>query len=499
MPNPENQTIELSEIPPSSDFRIDGADMQRVTVQEPPRIICGVCEHAEPEHTMHAYGAYSHVCEYCRSNNFVNCLTCNEPVMFNDALSLSDGYYCRTCYEDHNTECESCGNIVHENTVDEDGYCVRCNSSSIGYRGFSKAIIGGKTKGTTVSSMRTFGVELECDMNDGNKAGKVSRKIPKTCGVGRDGSVSGNIPVEIVTPPLYGRVGENYLINVCEALKECDTKINRSCGTHIHIGAEDIKDNYEKLKELFMFYLYSEDVIYSFLPKSRWNNKFCRKLCDMYYPDEVEKISSLDRFEHVYYREQDPANKESRKSGKYDTSRYTGVNFHSLMRNYGKTLEIRSHSGTVSAEKILHWVALHTSIIDYVVTNDYTKEKLTEILFSRSKKQSERTQALFDILKLPKKTQDYFLARQKKFLDEFGKNDVTTKNLAYSLDKRYTPEVRVHDISRLGLDDHREEIFRSIERKGNYKLSVVDILAELEKYIQRERDDMMRYKISWKN
>lgn len=54
-----------------------------------------------------------------------------------------------------------------------------------------------------------------------------------------DSSLSGNNTFELVSPILNGEDGINELKTVCRVLNECGAKVNKSCGTHVHIDAAD--------------------------------------------------------------------------------------------------------------------------------------------------------------------------------------------------------------------------------------------------------------------
>lgn len=186
----------------------------------------------------------------------------------------------------------------------------------------------------------------------------------------------------------------------------------------------------EIMKRIMLFYIAFEGVIASFLPMSRRTNRFCYPLSKFYSEKEVNDCNSLDDFEKLWYRDDDKRHRESRKNEKYDNTRYAGVNFHSLLKD--GHIEIRFHSGTTQAEKILHWSALNCAIIDFcrdsvVKNNTGSGEYNSETLQAKYMVTLEdKTKSFFDLLKgagLTKGTCNYFKARQEKFLETSGADD----------------------------------------------------------------------------
>ena len=55
-----------------------------------------------------------------------------------------------------------------------------------------------------ITSERTWGVEIECDMISSIVARKTVRAFPPSCGISGDGSVRGNYPRELQTAPVCG-------------------------------------------------------------------------------------------------------------------------------------------------------------------------------------------------------------------------------------------------------------------------------------------------------
>jgi hypothetical protein len=249
--------------------------------------------------------------------------------------------------------------------------------------------------------------------------------IPAGIGVTEDGSL-GNGGREFQTPKLRGAKGEAVLTTVCRALQSNEFTVNNDCGTHVHIDGKGLlprtisKDEPTSLKQLWAFYLAYEPVIHSFLPQGRRSNRYCYSLYKVAAIDKVKACKTQRDIERLWYKAQHPRQLDSRKSHHYDDSRYAGVNLHSLLGQ--KNVEIRYHSGTINALKILHWVNLHTAILDRAALKVLPIE---DSIAALSLAIPDRTTRMFDALGLSQKTRDYLLARQTKFNSNCNESALT--------------------------------------------------------------------------
>jgi hypothetical protein len=262
---------------------------------------------------------------------------------------------------------------------------------------------------------RAYSCEIECYYNDIDDLEKVSKEITPQIGITDDGSLDDN-GKEFITPKLSGVIGEKTLRKLCKELNANNFYVNRTCGLHIHLDCSDYKTdngelNIDKVKKLFLFYLAFEPVIYSYLPLSRRKNTYCLPLNSFFHEKEINEAQELNRLEQIWYREQDFDRIKDRKSEKYDSTRYAGINFHSLFSN--GHLEIRYHTGTIDYRKIKNWIDLHVAILDYIRNDNYAWAEIGEVKFL-SQLQDKQAR-LFKLLNLPKTIQKYLISRQKKF------------------------------------------------------------------------------------
>lgn len=117
-------------------------------------------------------------------------------------------------------------------------------------------------------------------------------------------------------------------------------------------------DRTKWLRNVFYFYTQYSNVMESLVSNSRkYGNMYCLPLGSCYGLDEIEKCETKDDLYKLWYRGNLP-------EGHYDNSRYHNVNLHSFFDGRTGTIEIRSHGGTINADKILLWVRLHQFILD---------------------------------------------------------------------------------------------------------------------------------------
>lgn len=116
----------------------------------------------------------------------------------------------------------------------------------------------------------------------------------------------------------------DILTRVCRVLNGLEADVNGSCGLHVHIDARN-RPPVETARRLVR----AQELLYRMVPVSRSRNNFCAR----------SKSASLS-----------------------PKTRYRGVN----TAAYGKfrTIEVRIHSGSVNADKIINWVKVLTKIAD---------------------------------------------------------------------------------------------------------------------------------------
>jgi hypothetical protein len=112
---------------------------------------------------------------------------------------------------------------------------------------------------------------------------------------------------------------------ICSVMNnECEVKVNKSCGLHVHIDMRnrDVNKSFHNLVTMQQF-------LYAMLPADRRSSRYS-------FPVKGTTIK--------------------------DRERYHGINAEAYKKY--KTLELRMHSGTTQGKKINNWITLLLSMCD---------------------------------------------------------------------------------------------------------------------------------------
>lgn len=218
----------------------------------------------------------------------------------------------------------------------------------------------------------TFGVEIEC--YNVNQSLLIEKLIAKGINIRcegynhndseeyykivSDGSLIGNNTCEVVSPILKGQSGLESLEIVCDTLNEIGAKVNRSCGLHIHFGAQSFE--IQRWQNIYVNYSRLENIIDSFMPISRRanNNCFCRSIAlQPRLEATILHCNSLDEIVAFF------------------CSRYYKINAEAYNRHH--TIEFRQHSGTVEFKKVSMWLSFLKKLLTY--SKNHTVENCTTI------------------------------------------------------------------------------------------------------------------------
>lgn len=259
----------------------------------------------------------------------------------------------------------------------------------------------------------TYGIEFETTL------GFIPERISDKLGLIplRDGSIQG---LEYATIPLKGQKGLQTVIDICREMKK-RTRYNDSCALHIHMGG--IPRTEEFFLALFKVLMAIEDEFYSMFPiYMKYNYGIKRKHYTKKFPinetlmlmdpvitsDNIKRNFSIlfkflssnqsyDRYgfdlKNVEYHPSDPKG-DSKWNIK---SRYYWCNLIPLLFGNKKTVEFRVHTATLEENKILNYLIICSSILDYVKNNTtalltkpniYTGMNIRDIIFNANQNQS---------------------------------------------------------------------------------------------------------------
>ena len=158
-----------------------------------------------------------------------------------------------------------------------------------------------------------------------------------------DGSLRGNDTFELVSPILEGEAGLQELQKVCWVLDYCDVKVNNSCGLHIHMDAADF--TIETWRNLAITYRHLEPVIDAFMPNTRRNNTYCKRLSGI----SESRIREAQTIQDL--------------RGVFRNDRYHKLNLEAYARH--RTVEFRQHGGTTNFTKMENWIRFAANMITF--------------------------------------------------------------------------------------------------------------------------------------
>ena len=341
---------------------------------------------------------------------------------------------CQGCLT-RNRRCNNCPNAIGAKYVDVHicQVCIDRGDNRTPYRAFSKGIKWvSKEVGEIVKSPRMFSCEIEAFTPNNEWGYVLCNTLPKEMGVSRDGSLEsdeGLYGFEVQTPKLSGKKGEELIHHARAALKDIGATINDTCGMHVHLDGKSIlplsRREYPKaLIQLMKTYIVFEDVIMSLLPFSRRYNDFCRPLSETLQLAEIDTLTSVVEIEKLWYKGRTYEDIRQAKGHHEHASRYFGINLSPLLKE--GHLEIRFHSGTTDARKILEWANLHALIMDACANFAFDAEFLREA--QSTIRLSEKTTMLFNRIGMAEASKQFYRTRQSKFGNKGNEDDEVKKN-----------------------------------------------------------------------
>jgi len=272
--------------------------------------------------------------------------------------AYQDNAYCERCRDNNFHFCDSCDEYIRE------GEGCDCNDDEEEGRSFGSDEVkvtrfNNFKKGEVLQVNRGAGIELEFSKYSENDREEIKKLRGAYFFLTNDGSVNG-AGKELVSGVMKGKLFEEKLKTY---LKNVSVGVDKSCGFHIHVNTRDFRP--KDVKHLFRTYQDLENIFFSLIPDSRKENRYCLRFDRIYrHVSDFKKQQTKTALEQKFYSETDKRRLNNLKKHKYNGLRYAWANFHSLFSHYN--VEIRLHSGTADYTKIVHWIALNTSIVEYV-------------------------------------------------------------------------------------------------------------------------------------
>jgi hypothetical protein len=156
---------------------------------------------------------------------------------------------------------------------------------------------------------------------------------------------------ECVSPILrYGVANETFR-KLCTALEQSNAQVNKSCGLHVHIGAQNLSDR--EYCNVFVNYMYLSNLIEKTLAPSRRGTRWAKNLINQ----ETRVLAANNKYQMAVALYHD---------------RYYQVNVMAYERH--QTIEFRQHQGTTDYEKITNWLAFCVKLVEWSKTNRLSRE-----------------------------------------------------------------------------------------------------------------------------
>ena len=217
--------------------------------------------------------------------------------------------------------------------------------------GFSKSVVR-----EALMAKGVLSIETGYDHNDQKEAYKL----------GYDGSINGSQACEVVSPILRNL---KSLKVVCDTINEAGAQVNKSCGLHIHLGAE--KFTLAQWQRIIKNYANIEAVIDSFMANSRRgnNNRYCMSIArPAMFAQDATNFAEIEEA--------------------FGNGRYYKLNVMSFRRH--KTIEFRQHQGTTDFTKIKAWAEFLTAFVKYSIENEtpITATTIDELPFLTAKQKA---------------------------------------------------------------------------------------------------------------
>jgi hypothetical protein len=185
-----------------------------------------------------------------------------------------------------------------------------------------------------------------------------------------DSSIVHKGGVELISPILCGFEGLVESYRFLQFLGEIrGAQIDESCGFHVHHGVDTEHYRCTHLKELVRIVYAMEDYIYLLISEGRIAKDTCRPM-DL-DTDVFLKLGSCEdecrenrcRIKELWYSLENRYDATSKRSARYDMTRYHGLNLHSYW--YRSTIEFRYHSAVLrKIDEAMQWIIFTQFLVE---------------------------------------------------------------------------------------------------------------------------------------
>ncbi|NLI81443.1 MAG: hypothetical protein GX443_07115 [Deltaproteobacteria bacterium] len=196
-----------------------------------------------------------------------------------------------------------------------------------------------------------------------------------------DSSITHRGAFELISPILSGMDGLVQVYRFLELLGRIKgVEIDESCGFHVHHGVDAKTFTCRQLQELVRIVYSMEDYFYLLIPGDRQNNATCRpvevdvrafldpQLC------AADPETSIEQIKKLWYSSENRFECGEDATGKYDKTRYHGLNLHSYW--YRSTIEFRYHSAVLhNRDEAMQWIIFTQFLVEL------SEGRIPEVLF----------------------------------------------------------------------------------------------------------------------
>jgi hypothetical protein len=204
-----------------------------------------------------------------------------------------------------------------------------------------------------------------------------------------DGTVSWG---ELVSPILQDEAGIQTMRTALQTAQRQNTRANRSCGFHVHFGAQDL--DLQQLKNIALGWLDVQGAVNVMLPNSRRHSNHSYCLDNSATPMTRTRITNAMTIDQLV-------------TAAGTQGRYRKLNFMALDAH--GTLEFRAHPGTSNADVAEDWVRFLDAFIEAAL------DPGNVFPVSPSRADISHLETLLNHLRLPIATRDRLLARGRRF------------------------------------------------------------------------------------
>ena len=159
--------------------------------------------------------------------------------------------------------------------------------------------------------------------------------------------------LELVSPILRGTRGMEEAIKALKALADAGARVDRSCGLHVHLGADGMTG--ANLIALVDYYQANIASVRKLVANSRHSNNFCK--------DMTAVVRNSTHMRSVANTPAQEALLKQSIGNLYD--RYYSVNLTSYCKH--GTVEFRQHQGTLNGKKLEAWVKFLMAMTEKVI------------------------------------------------------------------------------------------------------------------------------------